>query len=260
MGDSTQRQVWATFVSPFQNNDFERNAKEWSRETCDRQFPHRKNHESGGYFPQEGWHGKCGNNEVTCHLPGFGGEGKITFDWKHFPYEDYDEWIFGESGLWSGERHPEVLVVQTGLHTCSHALQDEHNHTMIQQHKDDLSVLMGAIRKAVDRPSPTRTTVIIQLAGRMGGAATEPDECTRQFNRVAAFEAHRAGFAVLEREEIERRLLYKSEYWDGVSLIKSILHLENPASNIVGTSLLSLVGCLERNGSDFNKQFLASDL
>lgn len=52
MGDSTQRQIWATFVSPFQSkfmltvfnvsiltfvnytkdNDFERNAKEWTRE------------------------------------------------------------------------------------------------------------------------------------------------------------------------------------------------------------------------------------
>jgi hypothetical protein len=28
-----------------------------------------------------GWGGKCGNNEVTCHLTGFGAEGKITFDW-----------------------------------------------------------------------------------------------------------------------------------------------------------------------------------
>ena len=54
MGDSTQRQVWATFVSPFQNNQFERNAKEWTRENCARQYPHRKEHPSGGYFPEEG--------------------------------------------------------------------------------------------------------------------------------------------------------------------------------------------------------------
>lgn len=32
MGDSTKRQIWAVFVSPFQANDFERNAKEWTRE------------------------------------------------------------------------------------------------------------------------------------------------------------------------------------------------------------------------------------
>ena len=79
MGDSTQRQVWATFVSPFQNNDFERNAKEWTRENCAKQFPHRKQHPSGGYFPEEGWGGKCGNNEVTCDLSGFGPQGRFTF-------------------------------------------------------------------------------------------------------------------------------------------------------------------------------------
>jgi hypothetical protein len=28
-----------------------------------------------------GWGGKCGLNEVTCDLPGFGAEGKITYDW-----------------------------------------------------------------------------------------------------------------------------------------------------------------------------------
>eukprot|EP01038_Epipyxis_sp_PR26KG_P015974 gene15974-21680_t len=101
MGDSTQRQIWAAFVSPFQNNQFERNAKEWTRENCAKQFPHRKRHESGGHFPDEGWGGKCGNNEVTCDLSGFGSDGKISFDWKHFPYEDYDEWLFSENGRWN---------------------------------------------------------------------------------------------------------------------------------------------------------------
>jgi hypothetical protein len=86
MGDSTERQIWATFLSPFSANDFERNAKEWTRENCARQFPHRKQHIAGGYFPEEGWGGKCGNNEVTCDLSGFGKDGKITFDWKHFPW------------------------------------------------------------------------------------------------------------------------------------------------------------------------------
>ena len=64
MGDSTQRQVWAIYVSPFQNNNFERNAKEWTRDKCAKQLPHRMEHPSGGNFPEEGWSGKCGNNEV----------------------------------------------------------------------------------------------------------------------------------------------------------------------------------------------------
>lgn len=60
--------------------------------------------------------------------------------------------------------------------------------------------------------------------------------------------------------EIERRILYKSEYWEGFFFIKSLLHLDNPAPNIVGTALLSLISCLERNGSDYNKRYLASDV
>jgi frataxin-like iron-binding protein CyaY len=32
MGDSTTRQVWSSIVSGFGGNNFERNAKEWTRE------------------------------------------------------------------------------------------------------------------------------------------------------------------------------------------------------------------------------------
>lgn len=31
-GDSTSRQVWASFAAPFQANNFERNSKEWTRQ------------------------------------------------------------------------------------------------------------------------------------------------------------------------------------------------------------------------------------
>jgi hypothetical protein len=75
---------------------------------CERQFPHRKEHPVGTHFPEEGklyiflkskivdnlvllsvfwvtgnvgWSGNCGMNEGTCHLSGFGADGKFTFDW-----------------------------------------------------------------------------------------------------------------------------------------------------------------------------------
>lgn len=31
LGDSTTRQIWASYAAPFQSNNFERNAKEWTR-------------------------------------------------------------------------------------------------------------------------------------------------------------------------------------------------------------------------------------
>jgi hypothetical protein len=79
----------------------------------------------GGSFPQEGWRGPCGVNEVTCHVSGYGDGGILTFDWKHFPYEDYDDYLWGNSptnsnGLWitgfdgEGTRRPDILTIQTG--------------------------------------------------------------------------------------------------------------------------------------------------
>lgn len=33
-GDSTLRQLWVSYAAPFQGNNFERNAKEWTRHYC----------------------------------------------------------------------------------------------------------------------------------------------------------------------------------------------------------------------------------
>ena len=184
---------------------------------------------------------------------------------KHFPWEDYDEWLFGETGLWNGEtRHPDVLVLHLGLHTCVHAWHSPQmqNNTMIEQHKNGLRILMENVRKAIDRNHShmPRTKVIIQLAGRAGSSDPNIDHCSRTMNRVAAYEGHRQGFAAFEREEIERRLLYKSEYYRDVSFIKPLLHLESPAANIIGTSLVALIACLQRNGTEYNLRYRPADV
>jgi hypothetical protein len=176
---------------------------------------------------------------------------------KHFPYEDYDQWLFGESGRWRvnstiDDPFPDVLVIQVGLHTCVHSWSpDAQNTTMILNHERDIPTLMAHVKQAINRTPAhmRRTTVIIQTAGRAGNSDSRGDRCTWHFNRVLAHEGHKQGFAVLEREEIERRLLYKSEYYYGVKYIKPNLHIENPSANIIGSALLALVACLERNGS-----------
>jgi hypothetical protein len=267
MGDSTQRQIWATFVSPFQNNEFERNAKNFSREFCDKQFPHRMIHESGGNFVNEGWSGKCGNNEVTCNFPGFGSDGRITYDWKHFTYEDYDEWIFGSTGNWSADKsvkRPDILNIQVGLHTCYHAFANNgHNETMIQTHENNIPRLMRSIKAAVERhptESGVKTMVIISTSGRPSNPDVRVDKCMWRFNRILVHEAHKHGFVVLEREEIERRLLFKSEHYFDTRNLKPQLHLENPSANIIGTSLLALISCLKKNESSSLLEVKASSL
>lgn len=261
------RQMWGTVLSPLTSNEFERNAKEWTRENCAKQYPKRRQHPADHFFPEEGWGGRCGNNEITCHLSGYGKAGKVTFDWKHFTWEDYDEWLFGEEGLWkrnATERtFPDILVVHVGLHTCVHSWSHfATNHSMIQKHERDLNILMKRIREAIERtPSKfPRTQVIYQAPGRGGVTDAREDACSRHFNRVAVKEAHVQGFPVFEREEIERRLLFKSEYYTEHRTIKNNLHLDGPGPNIVATSLLALISCLSRNSSEYLKEIRAPDI
>lgn len=262
-GDSTTRQVWASFAAPFQaNKNFERNSKEWSRQYCNKQ-EHRTKHVKGGSFPEEGWRGPCGANEVTCHVSGYGEGGLLTYDWKHFPFEDYDEYLFGEKGPWfngfhgEGERRPELLTLQMGLHSCWHTHPEglystelkDINETMIERHLSDIEKLMAAVRKAVDASNRSSSkggtkTVIVVTSGSTGmGKAARIDECILKFNRMAANAAHAYGFAVLERGELERRLMFKS-IQSASPYLTVDMHLPQPAQNIIATCLLKLMSCL----------------
>lgn len=251
-GDSTTRQIWASYAAPFQGNSFERNSKEWTRKYCNKQ-PHRVHHAKGAYFDAEGWGGPCGQNEVTCYVSGYGDEGLLTFDWKHFPYEDYDDFIWSERGPWSlnqSEKRPDILTVQLGMHTCWHGhptgFYSKHlhdvNNTLIERHINDIPKLMAAIRSAVDRANNT-LVVIVTSGGTLVENSASMDECIVRINRVAADSAHKHGFAVLERGEIERRLMYKSLKAHNPPIVPDT-HLQVPAQNIIATCLLTLLNCL----------------
>ena len=263
-GDSTTRQVWASFAASFQGNNFERNAKEWTRQYCNKQA-HRVNHPKNGVFPEEGWEGPCGVNEVTCYISGYGDGGLLTFDWKHFPYEDYDDHIFGDTGLWHADpakaggdngRRPDVLTLQTGMHTCWHAHPDgfyskkltEFNETMYNHDVAGLDKLFAATRAAVDRRAvdgvpATQVIVLTSGATYKKHGTTAVDECILRINRKATDLAHKYNFAVLERGEIERRFMYKSVYTEN-AVIDEDMHLPMPGQTIVATALLNLLTCL----------------
>ncbi len=276
-GDSTTRQVWASYAAPFRENNFERNVKEWTRHYCNKQQPHRKKHIKDGHFDEEGWRGPCGVNEVTCHVSGYGENGLLTFDWKHFPYEDYDDYLFNENGPWrkgfpgEGIRRPDLLTIQMNMHSCWHAYNEgiysqhlqQPNVTMIEQHKNDIWKLMAAVRTAVDTrvnndPKMNATTVIVLTSGftGYGFSTTKTDACIQQLNRVTTEAANSYGFAVLDRGEIERRMMYKSLYADN-PVFPNEMHLIQPAQNLISTLLLQLYRCLHASGlsrSEFDQE------
>jgi hypothetical protein len=66
--------------------------------------------------------------------------------------------------------------------------------------------------------------------------------------RVVANTAHAMGFVVLERGEIERRLMFKS-FMSNAPYLANEMHLPQPAQNIVATCLLHLLNCLNASSS-----------
>lgn len=227
-------------------------------------------HSPDAIYPPDNWAGPCGANEVTCHVSGYGDEGILSLDWKHFPYEDYDEYIWGEQGPWqigfpgAEGRRPDILTLQMGLHSCWHAdphgLYSKHlhavNETMINTHLQDIRKLMAAVRKAVELAAkdghPTKTVIVLTSgATGMPNSATI-NECILRMNRAVDSAAHEQGFAVLDRGEIERRLMHKSLFSDHPSMAVE-MHLHQPAQNIIATCLLDMITCLD--GIDMSKPY-----
>lgn len=168
---------------------------------------------------------------------------------KHFPFEDYDAWLFGEDGLWksnsSAKSYPDVLLIHVGLHTCVHGLEG-HNDTLIDNHKREIPIMMNSIKTAINRTPPEllKTKVIIQLPGRGSYGNSRYMKCQRNFNRILTKYAHEAGFLIYDREEIERRLLFKSEFNLERKFMNPNMHMAQPCSQISGTAVLGIINCL----------------
>ena len=146
--------------------------------------------------------------------------------------------------------------MEFGLHTCAHAFQQREgspvNQSMADTHYENIPKLMRSIRTAIERPGVNRTAMVIIVTSGASGDKVDGekvDTCITKFNRRAADEAHKQGFAVLERGEIERRLLHKS-YGSDNPLLEIDMHLGQPAQALIATCLLRLMTCLEAEKYD----------
>ena len=139
---------------------------------------------------------------------------------------------------------------------------------MIKKNLDDFEILMRNVRDAINRrhqhdkekgkPKPvTRVVVVTSGATYTDKEGSERMEhCILRMNRAAARTAHKYGFAVLERGEIERRFMYKS-LGTANPLLAPEMHLAQPVQNIIATCLLNMLTCLSTNATKMGvKPFL----
>ena len=68
------------------------------------------------YVPPPGDLAPCYLNEKTCtsfyNSTGMGRNINITYDWKHFMYEDYDRWLYNR-------RAPQLSALQASAGPCA---------------------------------------------------------------------------------------------------------------------------------------------
>ena len=127
------------------------------------------------------------------------------------------------------------------------------NRTTLDRHLAGIPVLMQSVRRAINAAhkatdgKATTQVIVVTSGATYSNNGTRMDDCIARFNRLMESEAHKAGFAVLERGEIERRLMFKSLQAE-TPLLTPLMHLPQPAQNIVSTCLLSLIQCLTESG------------
>ena len=130
----------------------------------------------------------------------------------------------------------------------------QHNETLINSHASLVSVLMRDIKEAITNNivnvsskhdnTTKRKANITQVLVTTTGMTFIPrvDICINQFNRIILDEAHKQGFPVLDKAEIERRLVSRS-LGHPKPAIKNSVHLDKPGPAIISTALLHIISC-----------------
>jgi hypothetical protein len=141
---------------------------------------------------------------------------------------------------------PDILVLQLGHITCvlpyNGTLAD--GHVFVQNTEENVKTFFKQLKEFLPTTG-ANTTVVISLTSR-AFLDWGSDHCTWRLNRIIAYEAHKYGFIVLEREEIETRLLSRHEKApEPIKSPKALLAF--PGVQIVAASLITLLNCLEQN-------------
>jgi hypothetical protein len=176
-----------------------------------------------------------------------------TYYRKHTPYDEYDKWLFSTGGPWTntGPQSPDLLVLQVGRSTCAHSMDSRKASTEMHLdetargvHVKQIEGLMDAVKEAMKRAGRSKHSVLVVTAPRVVVGNYAADSCMWEVNRRIARAAHRRGFAVLEREEIEHRLGYRMEHSVDLFGREGFTPVEPPSAGVVTTTLVSMLQCL----------------
>jgi hypothetical protein len=147
---------------------------------------------------------------------------------------------------------PDYILLQIGYSACylPYNTTTHTNEDMISKTEKTIPQFMTSLKEIMSTSlteDGSNSTLILSLPGRSYLKDYRANTCTWRMNRILAYHAHMNGFIVIEREEIEHRLVFKSEHSNHPFLEVKIGGLDTPAPQIIATTFLSLIACLQSN-------------
>lgn len=190
-------------------------------------------------------------NQYYCEGSGYGGSGKISFEWDDKLVEDFKEGSLSSLRMFSSEvtTKPDIIVVQIGYAGCYLAYNSYNggkpDGSIEGRTEGNIVPFLKSFQSSISS-FQQQPTIIFSLPSRNEFMDYNCDVCTWKLNRKIAVDSHVKGYMVFEREEIEYRLFFKSE--DSVQPWIPPRNLTTfPVPQVVTSSLVSMLGCLERN-------------
>ncbi|RYH25570.1 hypothetical protein EON65_15495 [archaeon] len=237
-------------------------------------------------------------DDQTCHVKGYGPTGQLSYERRDLLVENLPDGkdffsahpVFGlKLDADQPARLPDVLVVQVARHACTLAslkeFKDADNWMRITEaNQAKLMKQLQDLKQQLKSQRNHALNVILMLPGRALYNATtintktfdkseyrsiydDLDYCIWRLNGLMTFVAHEHGIPVHWREEIEHRLLLKTEQFYGTHDMQAVasngdIAIEHvsffnrpkceqlvlfPGSQVVAASLIEMLHCFDKN-------------
>lgn len=191
---------------------------------------------------------------MSCNTTGFGTQGLFTYHNHETLLEDYvpntlshllslDSFTSSDSGINASSQ--QYFLLQVGYKTCFAPFNDSTTYppdSYIPQIEAKVKPFFQELFSVMNS-----SNVIVSLPGRSFSDHNNrvADVCTWKLNRMITHQAHLHGWMVLEREEIEHRLVLKSDYVEE-PLRSTVSMMAFPAPQMISASLITMLHCLDQ--------------
>lgn len=180
---------------------------------------------------------QCQYNQLRCNslysTSRLGSNVRVTYDWKHFMYEDYDRTLFNDFAV---NTTPHILVTSPGTHDCMHYPAEYYHHGLQMRRFAQHMHMLNTTVVWVDT-TPFSTSYATGLATTSDVSTLS---CVDHVNQVAYDLARELGYYLFSRQS----LILSGNFTENGQYP---LHQTTPVMREEFRILLAWLGCIQHD-------------